>query len=63
MAEEIVGRGNNIKCYDKLKFFNLATGQKMHACHFAASLPDSQALSCHRTPDDSDWYLFLHLGL
>ena len=63
MAEGIVGRGTNIKCYDKVKLTNLKTGHLLHACNFDwGSGSFSQAVTCHKAPDDSDWYCHLDSG-
>lgn len=34
MNQDIVGRGNNIKCYDRIRLTNIMTGQTLHACGF-----------------------------
>lgn len=57
MAQEIIGRGNNIKCYDKIRLTNALTGQNLHACGFEwSSGSNNQAVSCHKSRDESDWY-------
>lgn len=56
MTDNIAGRGNNIKCYDKIKITNVLTGQILHTCNFEwNSGSKNQAVTCHKSPDDSDW--------
>ena len=63
MAEGIEGRGRNIKCFDKIKLTNVLTGQLLHACNFEwESGSRNQAISCHKSPDESDWYYLCDVG-
>jgi hypothetical protein len=52
MAESIIGKGGNIKCYDKIKLTNVLTGQHLHGCNFEWSSGSyNQAVTCHKSPD------------
>ena len=59
MSEDISERGQNVKCYDKIKLSNVLTGQRLHACNFKwKNGSNNQAVACHKSKDESDWYLF-----
>jgi hypothetical protein len=57
MKEEILGRGSNIKCYDKIKLMHNLTSYRLHPIDFECkSGTYNQAVSCHKSRDDTDWY-------
>lgn len=61
--EESVGRGWNIKCFDKVKLTSVATGCRLHSNSFGfKSKSYNTAVTCHKVRDDSDWYSVLKLG-
>jgi len=58
MSEEVLGRGCNIKCYDKIKITHFESGLRLHSNNFECKSGSyNQAVSCHKVRDDTDWYL------
>lgn len=63
MSEQI-GRGWNIKCFDKVKITHLSTSCRLHANSFAyKSKSYNTAVTCHKVRDDSDWFCPIYSGL
>lgn len=58
--EEGVGRGWNIKCFDKIKLTSISTGCRVHSNSFGyKSKSYNTALTCHKVRDETDWYATL----
>lgn len=50
--EEVMGRGRNIKCFDKVKLTHVLTGCRLHSNGFGyKSRSYNTVVSCHRGRD------------
>lgn len=55
--QESKHRGKNIKIYDKIKLQHIQSGFHLHALEQEwKSGSYNQAVGCHKTRDETDWY-------